>query len=187
MYKKISILLLLALSVSLVGCKGNEEEKEDMYLAGYIVDITDDEVSVISSQGEFKFDITDCVIESEDELQLDDSCEVYYSDELDEETVIKANKIVPYFDGYLIGNISNIDGDEFTITSEGTSYKFKLDSSCDVKLDELDLNELYDVEFDKKLSSKDVNIAQDLKLLEVDEAPVEELDLVENFNGTIED
>ncbi|MCQ2979360.1 MAG: hypothetical protein MJ245_06160 [Clostridia bacterium] len=186
MIKRISVLTLLSISLLFSGCTKDNEEKEDMYLAGYIVDIEDDYIEVVSSQGDFKFDISDAIIDKENEMEVDGTCEIYYQDELSEDNIIKANKVVPYFDGYLIGEISNINGDEFTITSEGNSYVFKLENS-DVNLEELDLTQIYDVEFDKKLSSTSVNIAKELNLIEVDNAPSEELELVESFNGVIED
>ena len=86
MYKKFSLLLALALSLSLCGCE-KEEVKEDMYLEGYITLINENEIKVVSSQGEFNFDITDCVVDSEENLAVDDRVEIYYSDELNEELV----------------------------------------------------------------------------------------------------
>lgn len=189
MSKKFNLfLILLSASLLFTGCNNNKEvEKEDMILAGYIVDIEDNNINVISPVGEFKFDISEAEITSEDELAIDNPVEVYYQDELNKETVINASKVIQHFDGYLIGEITNVNGDEFTILSEGNSYVFKLENPSDVDLSTLDLSLIYDVEFDKKLKSKEVNIAQELHIIEVDNAPVEELELVETFDGVIED
>lgn len=189
MYKKFSLLLALALSLSLCGCE-KEEVKEDMYLEGYITLINENEIKVVSSQGEFNFDITDCIVDSEENLAVDDRVEIYYSDELNEE-LVRANKIVPSFEGFLLGNITSIEESEnpkeFTFESAGNTYHFKISDDSNVDLSNLDLSQIYDVEFDNKLSTTETNIATIVKPIEVDEAPVEELDIVENFNGTIED
>ena len=157
-----------------------------MYLAGYVVDINDEYVEVVSTQGNYKFDITDAEVSSNDEIEIDDTCEIYYQEDLKDDDTIKATKVVEYFNGYLIGTISNANENTFLLTADGQSYTFE-NHDENVDLSKLDLSQIYDVEFDKKLSSTSVNIAKELNLIEVDNAPSEELELVESFNGVIED
>lgn len=190
MNKKIFVMSLILSSCLLAGCNKTVDEKEDMFLAGYIVDITDDTVEVVSNQGNFTFDITEASVESENGINIDDTFEIYYSDELEENEITKANKLVQYFDGYFIGTVTNKDteNNEFTLTSsDGVSYIFKMPENINTTVGLLNEELIYEVEFNKKIVSGVANEITALNILEVDDAPNEELELIETFNGTMVD
>ena len=172
MSKKIYTFLMLTLLVILSGCKDENvlEEKAEKYISGYVIEKEDNSILIGSAAGNYKFNIENAKIETEDEISIDDMCDIYYYDELKNDESNTCIKIVEFYSNYIVGKVSDIntENDSMKVLSDTITYNFSLDKIDDDTVKNIKEDQMYEIRFDKKLTSSGINSATEINILEVD-------------------
>ena len=140
------------------------------------------------SEGTISFDTEGAKIESDNKLALDDVVEVYFSYDKDIENgdFFKANRVVKEVMNRLISNLAAYDAEEDIayMMVDGAEYKFDLKG---INHEPLTLDMIYEVQCENQIELSKINVASSFTQIEVDDAPSEEIELVEQNTNYVEE
>lgn len=188
MKRNLLIAGLLGASLLLCGCARDYEPVPERDVEGYITKVEGNLIEIGTSEGTLLFDTEGAKIEADNGLNLDDVVEVYFSydKEIENGSFFKANRVVEEVMNRIISNLAAYDAEEDIayMMVDGAEYKFDLKG---ISHEPLTLDMIYEVQCDSQIELSKINVASSFTQIEVDDAPSEEIELVEQNTNYVEE
>lgn len=188
MKRNLLIAGLLGASLLFVGCAKDYEPVPERDIEGYITKVDGSIIEIGTSEGTISFETEGAKVEADNGLSLDEIVQVYFSydGEIKNGSFFKANRVVEEVMNRLISNLSAYDAenDIAYMLVDGAEYKFDLKG---IKHNPLTLDMIYEVQCESQIELSKINIASSFEQIEVDDAPSEEIELVEENTNYVEE
>lgn len=188
MKRNLLIAGLLGASMLLVGCTTNTEPVPERDIEGYITKVEGSIIEIGTTYGNLSFETEGAKVEANDGLKVDDVVEIFFSydKELEDGGFYKASKVVEEGMNVVISNLAAYDAEQDIayMLVDGGEYKFDLKG---ISHDPLTLDLIYEVQCENQIELSKINVASSIELIEVDDAPSEEIELVEKNTEFVEE